>query len=83
MMFTTSNMINPLGGKAILFLDSITGRVSTWCLLVAIPLVCGVVSFRYEWRFLGFALLIGCTALFFWAGFGLWFHAVMDVSTID
>ena len=83
MMFTVGYTINPPSDGVVLFLDSTAGRILVWFLAVAIPVVCGVLAFRYQWRVLGFGLLIGCAALFCWIGFRIWLHAVLDAMPLD
>jgi hypothetical protein len=83
MMFTVVEAINPPNDNIILFLDSIGGRVLIWFLVAAIPTVCGILSFRYEWWILGFAFLTSCTALFCWIGFRIFLHALLDTSPLE
>jgi hypothetical protein len=83
MMFTVGYTINPPSDEVVLFLDSTAGRILVWFLAVDIPLVCGVMAFRYQWRVLGVGLLIGCAALFCWIGVRIWLHAVLDALPMD
>jgi hypothetical protein len=62
-------------GGAILFFHSLPGRIVVWLLVFIMPVICGVMAFRFQWEFVAFFIL------FLWAGLcgaiggSLWINA--------
>ena len=72
-----SSIPHPSDG-AILFLDSTLGRISVWTSAIAIPALCGILSFRQERWMLGCSILFSSSGVFGWIGISLWLHAMFD-----
>jgi hypothetical protein len=82
-MFTAGYLVNPPEGHFVLFLDSMEGRLLVWCLVAAIPIVCGTLAFRNNFLVTGFAVLFSWAALFGWIGFRIFLHAMLDAVALN
>lgn len=76
--FTGDEKIHHPNNRVILFLDSREGKILVGYLMVAVPVVCGVLIGKKKRQFWSFAVLIGFATIFCWMGFSIYLHAVYD-----
>jgi len=58
--------------KTIIYLDSTVGKLTSWTLLIIIPLTCGIWAFKFERMYLGLFTLLFCATFYSWIGMKLW-----------
>ena len=67
-----SNPFNIIG-----FLDSLTGKITAWGVILVVPTLCGILAFRHGQFVLYGMILCSLAVVYGWVGLGTFINATM------